>query len=444
MKQPLKFLFIGSGPANLAAASVLHFNNENSFVLLEQGKPLNQRGCPGIKNKTCISCAGTNCPVIEGVGGASANYGNKLCYFPASSQIERYFNEDHINKGRHFLHSLLLPYIDDHYHQADLQYTGQKHYIADVLPKRQYQEMLLKMIIPLVDEGLLRANNEVKQVSYNKAGLFTVITTTGEEIACENLVIGGGRSSYEFNKITFDSLGVEYENPQQDVGFRIEAPSSSFAKWFFYQADPKFKFETKGIGSSRTFCGCHGGMVVPVKFGKGFYADGVFGSKITNRTNIALMARVNQPLDNVKLSNWCSQLNASQGGSLHFCNLRSLSSKEIVKDLRSRVHTWPTEDHRMLIEDLINLLFHETNSILLSHIEPTEVSLLGPAIDRYWPIPKLQQDLQTNIPGLFVLGDAAGVSRGIIQALVSGASWAISRNAFSLKIMSRKKWSVLA
>jgi uncharacterized FAD-dependent dehydrogenase len=444
MKQPLKYLFIGSGPANLAAASFLHFNNENSFIILEQGKALNQRGCPGIKNKTCISCAGINCPVVEGVGGASANYGNKLCYFPASLGIEKYFAKEHINKGRRFLHALLSPYIDDDYHRTDPQSVDQKHYIADILPKQQYQEMLLKMIIPLVDEGLLRPNSGVNQVSTKKDGLFTVITSTGEEITSENLIFGSGRSAYEFNRNIFDSLGVEYENPQQDIGFRIEAPSNSFAKWFFYQADPKFKFEIKGIGSSRTFCGCNGGMVVPVKFGQGFFADGAFGLKNTNMTNIALMTRVRQPLDIVKLSKWCSQLNEFHGGSLQLCNLHSLSSKEIVKDLRSCIHFCPTEGHRFLIEDLINRLFCETNSVLLPNTEPAEVSILGPAIDRYWPLPKLQQNLETNIPGLFVLGDAAGVSRGIVQALVSGASWAISTNTFSSKIESREKWSVLA
>jgi uncharacterized FAD-dependent dehydrogenase len=57
------------------------------------------------------------------------------------------------------------------------------------------------------------------------------------------------------------------------------------------------------------------------------------------------------------------------------------------------------------------------------------VRIYGPAIDLYWPSPVLSSGFRTQIDGLSVIGDAAGVSRGIVQALVSGAAWALVETA---------------
>jgi hypothetical protein len=43
----------------------------------------------------------------------------------------------------------------------------------------------------------------------------------------------------------------------------------------------------------------------------------------------------------------------------------------------------------------------------------------GPAEERFWHFPT-DAWLQTNVPGVFVAGDAAGLSQGIVQAAVTG------------------------
>lgn len=43
----------------------------------------------------------------------------------------------------------------------------------------------------------------------------------------------------------------------------------------------------------------------------------------------------------------------------------------------------------------------------------------GPAEERFWHFPT-DARLQTNQPGVFVAGDAAGLSQGIVQAAVTG------------------------
>jgi uncharacterized FAD-dependent dehydrogenase len=48
-----------------------------------------------------------------------------------------------------------------------------------------------------------------------------------------------------------------------------------------------------------------------------------------------------------------------------------------------------------------------------------EMLLYGPAEEHFWHVPT-DARLQTDVPGLFVAGDAAGHSQGVIQAGVAG------------------------
>ena len=46
--------------------------------------------------------------------------------------------------------------------------------------------------------------------------------------------------------------------------------------------------------------------------------------------------------------------------------------------------------------------------------------LYGAEVKFYSMLPKLRESLETEITNLFAIGDGAGVSRGLIQASVSG------------------------
>ena len=87
-----KIIFIGAGVSNLIAANRLLDYSINDFIILEKGKLLNNRKCIAEKKMTCAFC-NNGCQTIEGVGGANAIHGNKLCYFPASNHVAKFLNK---------------------------------------------------------------------------------------------------------------------------------------------------------------------------------------------------------------------------------------------------------------------------------------------------------------------------------------------------------------
>jgi uncharacterized FAD-dependent dehydrogenase len=259
---------------------------------------------------------------------------------------------------------------------------------------------------------------------------FRLFTREGAIIETDRLVLGCGRSAHAFLRRTFQKIGIDYTENSPDVGLRLEAPAAVFGEDYSYQADPKYKFDHGNIGSSRTFCACNGGVVVPVQFGKSLYAEGAFFDNPTNNNNVAFMTRTNRPISTEHLERWCKTVNQTAGRNLLLGELplQSLRRPELVNSILGMFPAWPSDEHQTIMGDLLrNMLCGGLRFFdgLESGIQTAKI--YGPAIDLYWPRPTLERGLATNVDGFFVLGDATGVSRGIIQALLSGVSWAIEQ-----------------
>jgi uncharacterized FAD-dependent dehydrogenase len=87
-----------------------------------------------------------------------------------------------------------------------------------------------------------------------------------------------------------------------------------------------------------------------------------------------------------------------------------------------------------VLQHLVHQLFDEDKiAMLASNFDvPAELVLYGPSIDNFWPRVALSSNFETSNPGLFVIGDSAGYSRGIYQALVAGRAWADAKNVRAL------------
>ena len=290
--------------------------------------------------------------------------------------------------------------------------------------------MILRLLSNPQKKGLIRSNTAVENIVKVGDSGFCVHISSGEMINAEHVVLGCGRSSHGFLRRMFEALGVAWEHPKQDIGIRLEAPTSLFTEDFTYQVDPKYKFVHASYGTSRTFCGCHGGIIVPVKFGQSFYADGAFGNHFTDSSNLAFMVRSREPLASHLLEEWCATLNSSARGSLLLGEvpLNITEPRKLVSAILALVPEWPSVAHQAMMSELLTLTLADDDLMLLGPRKQNSAILkvFGPAIDLYWPRPKLGKGLKTSVPGLFVLGDVTGVSRGFVQAMVSGATWAMT------------------
>jgi hypothetical protein len=437
------WVFVGAGPANLAAANVLLDKGETNILILDKGNPLHRRGCPGRRSNTCAGCSGGTCHVEAGEGGSSAIFGNKLCYFPASSGIQDFFSDETIGIASEYLNVLLSPIFRSGRLQDDRRLDqNRKQYNADIILRSDYRRLIEKLLYRPRENSVIRTNAGVADVEMLEGSGFGLILKNSGRIFAKRLILGCGRSGHEFTRSVMDKLGVRLAESTPDVGFRIEAPDRILNNSFFYQNDPKYKFKHALGGTSRTFCTCRGGAIIPVQLNNSVFADGAFLDEVTGRTNVAFMARSKSPISARDLEAWCTMVNNQASGRLLLgeVQLGGIAQNRCANKIVDLIKEWPNDDHYQILVDLLrHTLFGKHPLIDFNASAEQAVRVFGPSIDQYWPSPLLTDGLGTGIKDLSILGDANGVSRGVVQALVSGASWAVLQNTTSKRHVSASK-----
>lgn len=425
------YIFVGAGPAALAAAYGLGRRSPARMLILDAGDRFSRRGCPGLKAQTCISCRKDNgCRVSEGVGGASAGFGNKLCHFPASqdvlSLVPHWARTEVIREAAELLGGTSGGRALSNVCELGLPET-RKHYTSEILWREDYRRRLNAVINKVESLAEIRANTAVVALQREDRGGFRLQLDTGGSVNAENVVIASGRSGHILTRTVLRDVGVPFLERGPDIGIRLEAESRFFSDEFLYQTDPKYKFRWPDLGDGRTFCTCKGGSIVPVKHGSAYFADGAFESRDSGLTNLALMVRSLEPMSQGAVEEWCSRVNSMGNGSLLLTEIDvAADGPERLKEAVCDMIPWPSHSHQQMMRNLLDgtVSGRFCRMFALRCGQPAAVRVYGPAIDLYWPQPELGDGFLSPVPGLSIIGDAAGRSRGIVQAISSGLSWA--------------------
>lgn len=422
-----KYAFIGGGPSTLSAIASLSEVDRLSSVVVEAGKDDGRRICPQLKPKDCTSCYDEKCHVLNGLGGASATFGNKFCHFPASEGL--FAGKAAVgSKVRSAAQVTHAKAANDGTVVQHPKVPNRKVYDVEVSNLDDYREHMAELIEEVRSTTEILVETEVEQIEQLDMGGFRLHLSSGSTIDAEQVVVATGRSGHKALRKWLTSLEVEYSENSPDIGFRVELPTRAISKHFFYQDDPKYKFTFGSLGSARTFCTCKGGAIIPVKFGGGVYADGAFLRKDTGLTNLAMMARTDDTFDAEALEEWCERENLHSDGRLERASfdVSKLTVDEVKQKVVASAPSGPNSSYAIILEKLVDQLLDRDKVDFLapSLQEPTLMSIYGPSIDNYWPKVQLTNTFETSRSGLYVIGDAAGYSRGIYQAMFAGQEWA--------------------
>ncbi|OGO06347.1 MAG: hypothetical protein A2Y73_03960 [Chloroflexi bacterium RBG_13_56_8] len=262
----------------------------------------------------------------------------------------------------------------------------------------------------------------------------------GEFVGADFVLLAPGRVGSEWMKRIAESHSLIYTHNPIDLGVRVEVPSIVMEEIIEICYDPKFYMRTPTYDDRvRTFCVSPQGFVVKEVYGD----EGVVGvnghslrDKKSANTNFALLASVNltEPVESTTAYGLSiAQLATTIGGGKPI--LQSLG------DLRShRRSTWgrlrksPGDVIPTLTDvtpgDISMALPHRITTNLLEGLEMLAGVIPGLDADRtllyalelkrYARRVETDRNLQTEISGLYVAGDGAGVARGIGGAPATG------------------------
>jgi uncharacterized FAD-dependent dehydrogenase len=449
MTKKYDVIIVGGGPAGIFAALELVPDNLK-VLLIEEGRDIEKRQCPA--RDTGLPCPPCSpCNLVCGLGGAGAFSDGKLTLTSQVGGIlPSYLGEDQTEA--------LIKYVDEVYLKfgapEKLYGTGKKvnqlHQQAELaglrlvtVPIRHLGTDHCRLVLKAMWDNLSpriesRLRTAVASIIVEKGRVKGVKTEKGESFDCDYLILAPGREGADWLAKEAERLKLTMHSNPVDVGVRVEVPAAVMAPLTDVLYESKLEFLSRSFDDRvRTFCMCPGGEVIMESTGG---CDPVitvnghsYAERKTENTNFALLVSTaftkpfNQP---IAYGRYLARLaNILSGGVL----LQRLG------DLMEGRRSTPERIERGLVKptlknatpgdlsfalpyryltDLVEML--TAMDKLVPGVASHHTLLYGIEVKFYSSRPQLSPSLETEVKGMFAIGDGAGVSRGLIQASVSG------------------------
>ncbi len=437
-------LIIGAGPAGLFAAYELSKNSKLSVTVIEWGRDIEQRACPAFKTGKCIGCV--PCQIMCGLGGAGGmssgilnlryDIGGDLSKLtksvPKAEALVKEVDEIFVKHGApKKVYGMDTQRTEELMRKAAAAGIGfvpisQRHIGSEYLPR-----VINSLRRKLEKQGVkFMLNSRVERIGKNE------VVVNGKKIKGRYILAAPGRVGAEWFAGQARELGVKLTHGPIDIGARVEVPAVVYESLTKINRDPKFHIQTKTFDDFvRTFCTNERGWVMEERYDDhvGVNGQSLRGKKSPN-TNFALLVHIEltQPVtDTTAYGRSIAYLATTIGGG------RPLLQR--LGDLRAgRRSTWERVERGRVVPTLKSVTPGDISMALpgrividilegLDHLDKVapgvasdSTLLYAPEVKFYAMQINVDQNMETNVPNLFVAGDGAGLSRGIITAAATG------------------------
>ncbi|MFI7020011.1 hypothetical protein [Streptomyces sp. NPDC050164] len=400
------FVIIGAGPAGLAAAQRFA-GSPYSVALVDGGKPVAERDRHAAVDMT------------RGHGGAGLFSDGKFSFFPSASELWTLPRSTDLRLAYDWTCDLLGSYgLDTPPFPSDpTAYTvgsGEwvlKEYPSDYLSLEARLRLTADMVAAA--EATVLNQTEVVKAAYEPAAdvfRLTLCDAKGQEsqILSRRLLLASGR----FGPFGLRSLTTERSFRRLEVGFRIEQPADKAFFKDMKQLDPKLRFrEQDGSVEWRTFCACRDGEAALTETQGLWTVSGRSDCPPTGRSNVGFNTRILD--ETVAARTMPPALDAMAREESYFT-----VSLDALMDEPQTVAAFDDVYGPELSEIMVRGLSRLAAAYPV--LRDNDTQLIGPTLEGVGWYPKVNGDLRLLDTPAWVAGDACGLFRGIVAAMISG------------------------
>jgi hypothetical protein len=424
-KDSIRPVIVGTGPSGIFAGMVLAELGYNP-ILLERGKRVDDR-VRDVEKFWETGILNTESNVQFGEGGAGTFSDGKLTTLIKDPRCRK-----------------VLEYFVEAGAPEDILYVNKPHLGTDIL--RRVVPNLRERIISL--GGEVRFQAKVTDLIIRDGAVAGVVINGADELETDKVVLALGHSARDTFEMLYHS-GIGIQQKAFSIGVRIEHPQEMISRSQYGElythprlgaADYKLSGHFDNGRSAYTFCMCPGGTVVAAASEEGMTVTNGMSERARDRVNAnaALLVNVtpedfgsDHPLAGVEFQRcWERSAYEASGGSYKapaqlvgdFLVDRTSKAFEgiepsykpgvVMTDLRKCLPPYVTETMKMAIIEFDKRLkgFARPDAVMTG-VETRSSSPVRITRD---------EELQTNIKGLYPAGEGAGYAGGIISAAVDG------------------------
>ncbi len=458
-------IIVGAGPAGIfTAMELIKHNSRKKILLVEKGKAIEERSCPKNKTKKCVGCS--PCNITTGFSGAGAFSDGKLSLsYEVGGDFPQLVGADFAQELIHYTDRIYLEF------GADTHIEG----VSEPLKVREIRKRAIQAGLKLVDCPIRHLGTEKAQHIYGAIekyladkgvdmlfgyscqdlimeedcckGVILAKETYGrkdalpgnvqERYEAPHVVVAAGRRGADWLQTLCAKYDIAHKPGTVDIGVRVEVRNE------IMEEVNHVLYESKLIGypgpfknKVRTFCQNPGGFVSQENYDNGLAVVNGHSYKDlkSDNTNLAILCShnftepFNQPISYAqKVGELTNMLGAGQ------------ILVQRYGDILDGKRTWPKElaqsNVRPTLPDAVagditaampyRAMMNIINFIqAMDHVVPgfasTETLLYSPELKFYSNKVRMDENLVTNVKGLYCLGDASGWTRGLMMASSMG------------------------
>ncbi len=441
-------IIVGAGPAGIFAALELIKKNNKKVLILEQGPDLNKRVCVArSKDRGCTICH--PCGITAGWGGAGAFSDGKLTLTPEiGGWLDEYVGRERLNE--------LIDYVDSVYREfgAPDEVHGEDSQAIERIRRQAVKAEMILISARIRHMGTDRGaevlgnmrefiggraevatNTAVERILVKGGRAAGVVITGGQEIKADRIIIAPGREGADWLAAEAKRLGLATQNNAVDIGVRVEVPAAVTDTLTKALYESKLIFTSRSFQDKvRTFCMNPNGHVSPEMNGDVILVNGhSYADEKTDNTNFALLVSTTftEPFkEPIAYGKYIARLANLLGGGIIIQTLgdlqlgrRSTEARIAKSTVKPTLASATPGDLSFVlpyryISDIKEML--EALDKLAPGVNSRNTLLYGVEAKFYSSRLKLSPQLETEVPGLYAVGDGAGVTRGLIQSSCSG------------------------
>ncbi len=449
-------VIIGAGPAGIfTALEMIKKGSKKKIVIVEQGQSVEKRHCPKDKTGKCVGCK-PYCHITTGFSGAGAFSDGKLSLsYEVGGDLPSLAGEELVQNTIDYTDKIYLEF------GADSKIEGVSNYeeVKDIrkraikaglklvdcpirhLGTEKAQDLYLAIEKELINKGVelmfgYRCENVILENDVCK-GVLVSNEKEDVTIYAEHTIVATGRRGAEWLEKMCAEHSIMHQPGTVDIGVRVECRNEVM------ETVNKVLYESKLIGypqpfknKVRTFCQNPGGFVSQENYDNDLaVVNGhSFKDLKSDNTNVAILCShnfsypFNQPIAYAqKVGELTNMLGAGHILVQRFGDI--LDGKRTWDKELSHSNVRPTLPDAvagditaaMPYRAMMNIInFIKAVDEVVPGFAANETLLYSPELKFYSNRVKMDKDFNTNVKGLYCLGDSSGWTRGLMMASVMG------------------------
>lgn len=452
-------VIVGAGPAGIfTALEMLKRGSSKKIAIIEKGKPVEKRSCPKQKTKKCVNCK-PYCHITTGFSGAGAFSDGKLSLScEVGGDLPALIGEDLAQETINYTDKIYLEFGAD----EKIEGIGQEEKTKEI------RRRAIQANLRLVDCPIRHLGTEKAQVIYRgieqfllehgveiyfgydcrdliieenicKGVIIQKSTNSTEEqtLYAENIVVATGRKGADWLEHLCEEHGIAHQPGTVDIGVRVEVRNE------IMEDVNNVLYESKLIGyplpfknKVRTFCQNPGGFVSQENYDNNLaVVNGHSYKELKSKnTNLAILCShnftepFNQPIAYAqKIGELTNMLGSGNILVQRYGDI--LSGKRTWQKELTQSNVRPTLPDAIAGDITAAMPYRAMINIInfiqaVDHVVPgfasNETLLYSPELKFYSNRVKMTPEFETNVKGLYCLGDSSGWTRGLMMASAMG------------------------